>query len=129
MNSHWYTTSAKNMFQWYLNLATPSRPTQFWLALSANSADPAAGVWSELTISNYARKQITLTYGGDIYATNSNQLNFANLGAGSILGQRIYDASSSGNLLFWADLDNGIAFATGHTITYNIGQIRVGATL
>lgn len=129
MNAHWNLALTQNVLKSVLGLASPSFPSAWYLALSDQSADPNLGVWSELTIANYSRKSITWAYGGDVYGTNSNQIDFANLGAGSVLGQRIYDASSSGNLLFWADLDLGFSFVTGHTISYGPGLIRIGAIL
>lgn len=129
MSSKWVaSTSARVMFQNYLGLAVVAPPGAFYLALSSTSADPAVG-FTELTVANYVRMALTWSYGGDVYATNSAQIDFTNLGAGTVLGQGIYTASTAGTLLWWSDLVTDITFTTGHNISYSPGAVKVGLNL
>lgn len=128
MIAKWTTYSAGNALQFITNTGAPSAPTSFWLALSATTADPAES-WTELAIANYARQQVTFVYGGDVYATSSNEQQFMNLGAGSFLGVRIYDADTAGNAYWWGDMSSTQAFSSGHNIIFSVGKIKVSSSL
>lgn len=129
MNAHWEANNATKILKWYLGIASLTRPAAFYLGLSAVSADPNNGPFTDITVANYARKPVTWSFVSNVYAINASQLDFVNLGAGTVIGQGIFDASTGGNLLFWADLDVTVSFGTGHTLSYPQGIIRVGMTV
>lgn len=112
-------------------------PSSFWLALGSGTGQTGTpgGTFLELAVGNYARQQLTWTLNqgtGTDPATGytltwayvvSNQVSFANLNAGSVLGHRIYDAKTGGNILFWSDLDTTYSWDDGETLTYPAIQI------
>lgn len=120
----WTLAPVQDMFKWYLSLATPTRPSNWYLGLSSTTANPT-GTWTELTVTNYSRKLITWTYAtdGSISASNNADISFLALGAGTVLGQGIWTAITGGTLLAWSDLSTAITFSAGYNLTYGANKL------
>lgn len=108
----------KAALDWLLLGATPTRPTAIFVSLHTGS--PGDTGTTELGAgSAYARQTATFAAASSGAGTtqNSNTITFGPATTsnwGTISGMGIWDASSSGNLLFWGTL------ATPRTI--NIGD-------
>jgi hypothetical protein len=80
---------------------------------------------TEMTGSGYARQAITFgSESGGILA-NSAAVDYSNLPAGTITHWAIYDAASSGNLLYFGVLDMPIPVNAGDPLTIAIGNISI----
>ena len=88
-------------------------PGTLYLALFT-AAPSDAGGGTEVSGTNYVRKAITFTVTGDT-ASNSAAVEFDTAGSnwGTITHVGIYDASTAGNLLDWAELSASKAIDTG----------------
>lgn len=127
MASKWVVAqSTAKMLQWWGRVGTQTQPAAFYLAFSATTADPAAGAFTDISVTNYARQSITWSYslvGSTPTLTNTAQINFNNLGATTLVGQGIFDAVTAGNLLAWADIANGTDIAASTTVFYPAGSL------
>jgi len=99
----------------FRNVAYTS-PSAVYLALFT-SAPTDAGGGTELSGNAYARQAITMATSGTspTLCTNSSAVEFPTATAswGTIVAVGVFDASSSGNLLAWADLASNRSVGSG----------------
>ena len=109
-----------------LGTAAYTHPSQVHLALhTADPTDAAGG--AECSGRSYARQPIDFNAaagtGGAV--TNSTEENFADMPACTVTHIGIWDASSSGNLLYHGIVSSSKAVADGDTISLAAGQLTV----
>jgi hypothetical protein len=100
-------------------------PTGVYLALyTANPTDAGGG--TEVSGGDYTREEITFGAASNGTASNTDAVSFTADGAdfGTITGVGIFDASSSGNLLFWKAITN-VEIKDGDTLNFAVGDIDV----
>lgn len=119
--ANWAVTPLQNMLQWYTSLATPTPPGSFYLGLSSD----VAASWTEFSMVGYARQPITWVYGPDYVVSNNADIQFVNLGAGTLVSQAIWDASTAGNMIASSDLNSQVTFNSGFTFIYASGKIKL----
>ena len=113
----------------FTGTASTSAPSAVYLGLAVGSiADNAGG--TELSGNNYTRKAITFaTASGGAIASNANvEFNSATGSWGTISHFGIYDASSSGNLLFHGAFSASKAIASGDILKVASGSLTISAT-
>jgi hypothetical protein len=104
------------LLTWLLTLSQPTKPTSWYLALFTSTAtDAQAG--TEISSGGYNRRPIQFAVtqtNGTTRARNQNLITFnANAVWGTITHIGIFDSSTGGNMLFYAELtpsryiDNG----------------------
>lgn len=108
-----------------LGVATYTKPTAVYLGLFT-AAPSDAGGGTEVATGGYARKVITFgaaTGGG---SSNSAAVSFTASGAnfGTITHVGIFDALTSGNLLYWKNITS-VIINDGDTLNFPIGDIDV----
>lgn len=110
------------------NSQSTSAPSTVYVALfTSNPADDASGTEVSTSGTAYVRKAVTFgtVSGGSV--SNSANVTFdaatASFGTVSHLG--IFDASSSGNLLFHGALDASKSIDTGDTFQITTGNLTV----
>jgi hypothetical protein len=113
------------LLTWALSASAVTRPTAWYVALFT-AAPSDAGGGTELSTGGYARQQVTSwTISGNT-ASNANALNFVSSGDwGNITHVGIFDASSSGNLMFWGALTTARDPASGDTVQFAVGALVV----
>ena len=109
-----------------LGTAAYTHPSQVHLALhTADPTDAAGG--AECSGGSYARQTIDFNAaagtGGAV--TNSTEENFADMPACTVTHIGIWDAASSGNLLYHGIVSSSKAVADGDTISLAAGQLTV----
>ena len=109
-----------------LGTAAYTHPSHAYLALhTADPTDAAGG--AECSGRSYARQTIDFNAaagtGGAV--TNSTEENFADMPACTVTHIGIWDAASSGNLLYHGIVSSSKAVADGDTISLAIGQLTV----
>jgi len=109
-----------------LGTASYTHPSQAYLAL--HTADPTdAGSGAEVSGGSYARQTIDFNAaagtGGAV--TNSTEENFTGMPACTVTHIGIWDASSSGNLLYHGAVSASKTVADGDTISLAAGQLTV----
>lgn len=126
------TYLAQKLLDHEFGLATYTFPTTGYLALF--TASPGAGnAGTEVTGSNYARVSVALNSGQwsrtGTTVSNSNLLTFPIFSGavGTVVAVGVYDASTSGNLLWFADLAAPYqkSFAANDQAVYPAASITV----
>ena len=108
--------------------ASTSAPSAVYLGLAVGSiADNAGG--TELSGNNYTRKAITFApaSGGAISSNANVEFNPATGSWGTVAYWGIWDASSSGNLLFHGAFTASKAIATGDILKVASGSLTISA--
>ena len=109
-----------------LGTAAYTHPSQAYLALhTADPTDAAGG--AECSGRSYARQTIDFNAaaGAGGAVTNSTEENFTGMPACTVTHIGIWDAASSGNLLYHGIVSSSKAVADGDTISLAAGQLTV----
>lgn len=113
----------------FTGTASTSAPSAVYLGLAtASFNDDASG--TELTGNNYSRKAITFASAssGSIANNNSVEFDSATGSWGSVTHFAIFDATSSGNMLFHGAFTSGKTIATGDILKVASGQLTITAS-
>lgn len=111
--------------KWLLTNSSATRPTAWYVGLF--TSDPTdAGSGTEVSGTYYARTAVTFTVTDD-QATNSGAVTFPAAGGswGTISHIGIFDASSSGNLLFHGAVTTSKAIDSGDTFTISTSNLSI----
>ena len=116
----------KLLIDWMMTTGSATRPTSWYVALyTAAPSDSGGG--TEVSGNGYSRQSITLSAGSSPGGTtaNTNTLSFTasggNWGVVSHIG--IFDASTSGNLLWHGAMTASKDISDGDTLEFAIGNI------
>ena len=112
----------------FTGTASTSAPSAVYLGLATGSiGDNASG--SELTGNNYTRKAITFASAssGSIASNANVEFNPATGSWGSVSHWAIFDASSSGNLLFHGSFTSAKTIASGDILKVASGSLTISA--
>lgn len=111
---------------WLLTSGSATRPTAWYLALF--TTDPTdAGSGTEVSGTNYTRKAIAFSV-TDATASNSSTVTFDAAGSGgwgTITHVGIYDASTSGNLLFHGAVTTSKTIDEGDTFQVSSTNLQI----
>ena len=111
-----------------LGTTTYTKPTSVYVSLhTANPTDAASG--AEVTGGSYVRKIVTFTAAATVSSTttaaNTADIVWTALPSTTITHVGIYDASTAGNLLYYAALTGSKIIASGDGYTISTGQLVV----
>ena len=112
----------------FTGTASTSAPSAVYLGLATGSiGDDASG--SELTGNNYSRKAITFASAssGSIASNSAVEFDPASGSWGSVSHWGIFDASSSGNLLFRGSFTSAKTIASGDILKVASGSLTITA--
>lgn len=116
------------VLDWLLTNASATRPTAWYVALYTVAPGEAGG-GTEVSGGSYARTAVTFTVSGTAPTTASNsaavEFPTATGSWGTIVAAGIFDASTSGNLLAYADLTTSKTVDSGDVLRFNTGEIDV----
>lgn len=109
--------------KYILTNASVTRPTARYIALFSD--DPGEGATgTEVSGGDYLRKAETFTFGsGQI--TNDNQVLWTNMPSVTVTHIGIFDADTSGNMLYYGPLDSTVALELGDTFKISAAGITV----
>ena len=113
----------------FTGTASTSAPSAVYLGLSTGSlADDNSG--TELSGSNYTRKAITFASASSGSISNNSAVEFdsATGSWGDVSHFGVFDASSSGNLLFHGAFSASKAIASGDILKVASGSLTISAT-
>tara|TARA_R100001460_G_scaffold25165_2_gene50562 strand:- start:2943 stop:3329 length:387 start_codon:yes stop_codon:yes gene_type:complete len=112
----------------FTGTASTSAPSAVYLGLAtASLQDDGSG--TELTGNNYTRKAITFASasGGSIASNSAVEFNSATGSWGDVSHWGIFDASSSGNLLFHGSFTASKTIASGDILKVASGSLTITA--
>jgi len=116
------------VLDWLFTTASATRPTSWYVALYTVAPGEAGG-GTEVSGGSYARVSATFTVSGTAptTASNSSAVEFAEaFGSwGTIVAAGIFDASTSGNLIAFANLTTSKTIDTGDVLRFNTGEIDI----
>lgn len=116
------------VLDWLLTNASATRPTAWYVALYTVAPGETGG-GTEVSGGSYARTAVTFTVSGTAptTASNSSAVEFPTATAswGTVVAAGIYDASTSGNLLAFANLTTSKTVDSGDVLRFNTGEIDV----
>ena len=116
----------KLLLDFLMTTGTATRPTNWYVALYTGAPSDAGG-GTEVSGAGYARQSVTFDAAATPGGTTSNSADVSFTAAGGDYGTvthlGIFDASSSGNLLWHGALTASKAVEDGDTITFTAGNI------
>ena len=126
-------TFEDRVLNWLLTTNSVTRPTTWYVGLFASGNAPTDSTsGTELSGSNYSRVQVTFSVSGTspTTATNTATLTFPTASGswGSVTTAGIFDASSSGNLIAYANLSNAKTVEANDILQIASGQLDVTLT-
>jgi len=124
-----FTNYAEDLvLDWLLTNGAATRPTAWYVALYTVAPGETGG-GTEVSGGSYARTAVTFTVSGTAptTASNSSAVEFptATGSWGTIVAAGIFDASTSGNLLAFANLTTSKTVDSGDVLRFNTGEIDV----
>ena len=118
--------SEKLLLDFLMTAGTATRPTAWYVALYT-SAPSDAGGGTEVSGGGYARKTVAFAAAtsGAGTTSNSGDVSWTASGAafGTVVAIGIFDAASSGNLLWHGNMTASKTIADGDTLEFSAGNI------
>jgi hypothetical protein len=116
----------KLLLDWLMTTGSATRPTVWYVALyTAAPSDSGGG--TEVSGNGYARQSVTFNAATSVAGTtdNSNAVTFTASGGnwGTITHIGIFDALTTGNLLWHGSMTASKTIADGDTLEFAIGNI------
>lgn len=101
-------------------------PTTVYVGLYT-AAPTDAGGGTEVSGNGYARKSVAFSAAASGATSNSAEITFDTPSAswGTIVAFGIFDALTTGNLLYWGDLTANKTVNTGDVVRFPIGDIDI----
>ena len=114
------------LLDWLMTTGTATRPTAWYVALYT-AAPSDAGGGTEVSTGGYTRQSVTFDAASSPGGTTSNSgtVSFTASGAdyGTVTHIGIFDAVSSGNLLWHGAMTASKTIADGDTLEFSAGNI------
>ena len=116
----------KVLLDWLVTTGSATRPTAWYVVLYTAAPDDSGG-GTEVSGFNYSRKAITFAAATspDGFTSNTNSLLFTAIGGawGTVSYLGIFDAVTSGNLLWHGALTAGKTISDGDSLEFLAGDI------
>lgn len=110
----------------FKNTAYTPPATVYGALMTATPNDTGGG--TEVAGGSYARQALTMGTPSSGTITNTLAVTFSAVPAATISHIAIYDASTSGNLLYYASLTGNIVTTTGADIEFGVGDFTITET-
>lgn len=124
-----FTNYTENLvLNWVFTTNSATRPTAWYVALYTVAPGESGG-GTECSGTSYARQSATFSVTGTAPTTASNSaaIEFPTAGGswGTIVAAAILDASTSGNMIAFADLTTSKTIDTGDVLRFNTGALTI----
>jgi hypothetical protein len=107
-----------------LGTTTYTKPTTVYVSL--HTADPGeTGSGAEVTGGSYARQAAAFSAAASGVAANSGILTFASMPAVTVTHIAVWDAATSGNMLYYGPLTTSRTLSSGDSFAVAIGAFTV----
>ena len=114
------------LLNWLMTTGTATRPTQWFVALFSSAPNDAGG-GTEISGNGYSRQSVSWDTASGTGGTtaNSGAVSFTASGSGfgTVTHIGIFDASTSGNLLWHGAMDTAKSVASGDVLQFAVGAI------
>jgi hypothetical protein len=116
------------VLDWLFTTGAATRPTVWYVGLFTVAPGEGGG-GTEVSGGSYARTSATFTVSGTAPTTASKSVAVefpeASASWGTVVAAGIFDASTSGNLIAFANLTTSKSIDTGDVLRFNIGEIDI----
>lgn len=116
------------VLDWLFTTTSVTRPTTWFVALYTVAPNEGGG-GTEVSGGSYARQSVTFTVSGTAptQAANSTAVEFptATGSWGTVVAAAIFDASTSGNMLAYADLTTSKTIDSGDVLRFNASTLVI----
>lgn len=116
------------VLDWLFTAASATRPTSWYVALYTVAPGEGGG-GTEVSGGSYARQSVSFTVSGTAptQAANSAAVEFPTATAswGTVVAAAIYDASTAGNMLAFANLTTSKTIDSGDVLRFNASTLVV----
>jgi len=116
------------VLDWLFTTTSVTRPTVWYVALYTVAPGEGGG-GTEVSGGSYARQSVTFTVSGTAptQAANSTAVEFptATGSWGTVVAAAIFDASTSGNMLAYADLTTSKTIDSGDVLRFNASTLVI----
>ena len=116
------------VLDWLFTTGSATRPTSWYVGLFTVAPGESGG-GTEVSGGSYARQAATFTVSGTAptQATNSAAIEFptATGSWGTIVAAAIFDASTSGNMIAFADLTTSKTIDSGDVFRFNASNLTI----
>lgn len=116
------------VLDWLFTTTSVTRPTTWFVALYTVAPSEGGG-GTEVSGGSYARQSVTFTVSGTAptQAANSTAVEFptATGSWGTVVAAAIFDASTSGNMLAYADLTTSKTIDSGDVLRFNASTLVI----
>ena len=116
------------VLDWLFTTGAATRPTSWYVSLYTVAPTESTG-GTEVSGGSYARVSTSFTVSGTAptQASNTAAVEFAECTAswGTVVAAGIMDASTSGNLIAFANLTTSKAIDTGDVLRFNAGALDI----
>lgn len=116
------------VLDWLFTTTSVTRPTTWFVALYTVAPGEGGG-GTEVSGGSYARQSVTFTVSGTAptQAANSTAVEFptATGSWGTVVAAAIFDASTSGNMLAYADLTTSKTIDSGDVLRFNASTLVI----
>lgn len=116
------------VLDWLFTTTSVTRPTTWYVALYTVAPGEGGG-GTEVSGGSYARQSVTFTVSGTAptQAANSTAVEFptATGSWGTVVAAAIFDASTSGNMLAYADLTTSKTIDSGDVLRFNASTLVI----
>lgn len=124
-----FTNYAEDLvLNWVFTTQSATRPTSWYVALYTVAPGEGGG-GTECSGTSYARQSASFSVTGTAPTTASNSaaVEFPTAGGswGTIVAAAILDASTSGNMIAFADLTTSKTIDTGDVLRFNTGALTI----
>jgi hypothetical protein len=124
-----FTNYAEDLvLDWLFSAASATRPTSWYVALYTVAPGEGGG-GTEVSGGSYARQSATFTISGTspTQAANTSAIEFPTASGswGTIVAAGVFDASTGGNLLAFADLTASKTIGSGDVLRFDAGTLVI----
>lgn len=116
------------VLDWLFTTASATRPTSWYVGLYTVAPGEGGG-GTEVSGNAYVRQSATFTVSGTAPTTAANSVAIefptATGNWGTIVAAGIFDASTSGNLIAFADLTASKTIQSGDVLRFNAGTLTI----
>lgn len=112
------------LLDWLMTNGSATRPTAWYVALYTAAPNDAGG-GTEVSTGGYARQSVTFGAASGGTCSNTGQVDFTASGGnyGTVTHVGIFDAVTSGNLLWHGALSASKVIDDGDTLSFAVGNI------
>jgi hypothetical protein len=99
-------------------------PTTVYVSLHSTPGPGDTGA-NELSTGGYARQPVTFDTAASGATANSGTVTYTNMPASTVTHFGVWDAATTGNFLWWGDVNPDVTFLAAENGIFNVGALDI----